>query len=228
LKILHISDTHGAMPALRGEFDVVVHSGDLMPNTPNTTFDFVDPRVEKPFQRRWLATHAARLRAWLGDKPVLITPGNHDFVDAVPYLRRAGVEAVCLKDGARDIDGVTFYGTPWVPEFYDWNFMASPAERRRRFAPAARMLDAGEIDVFVSHGPIYGLLDRNTRGERCGCRVMREVIQSARHAPKLFLHGHIHEAAGVRRWLRGILVSNAATVQRVLTVSRRRRAKRAQ
>ena len=35
MKICHISDTHGTFPNLHGNFDIIVHSGDLFPNSYN-------------------------------------------------------------------------------------------------------------------------------------------------------------------------------------------------
>lgn len=201
------------MLALSSEGDVIVHSGDLLPNR---SFGF--SAIEETFQPCWLETEADRLRAWIGSRPFLFCPGNHDFVDPVPYLRAAGVDARSICDSFLDVDGVGFYGFPWVPIFGSWNWMANSAERRHRLAPAVDLLNQGAIDVFVGHGPMYGVLDRNGNEERCGSHVVREALQDVRHPPKLFLHGHIHEAAGLIGWSRGVIVSNAACTQRVLEV----------
>jgi predicted phosphodiesterase len=53
VKILHISDTHGRMPELRGEHDVIVHSGDMLPNR-----SFGISAIEETFQRYWVEEHA--------------------------------------------------------------------------------------------------------------------------------------------------------------------------
>ncbi len=212
-RILHISDTHGTMPPLVGDFDVVVHSGDFCSNR---TFGIRS--IEETFQPHWLNEKAAKLRAWLGSKPVLVCSGNHDFVPVVPHLRAAGIAAHSLDDALVDIDGVSFYGFPWTPPFFDWNWMCGPIEMRHRLVPAIELMEQGGIDVFVAHGPMYGVLDRNQDGERCGSKVVREVMQSVRHAPRALLHGHIHESAGLIGWSRGMVVSNAATTQRIVTV----------
>jgi Icc-related predicted phosphoesterase len=65
---------------------------------------------------------------------------------------------------------------------------------------------------------MFGVLDTNGNGNRCGSKVLRQTMQEARFPPRLLLHGHVHEAAGVTRWSRGVIVSNAATTQRVLEV----------
>lgn len=215
VKILHISDTHGGMPALPAEdFDAIVHSGDLLPNR-----SFGIATVERTFQPYWVEDNAKRFKAWLGDRPFLFTPGNHDYIDPTPLLRDAGVDAHLLCNGLLDVDGVSFYGHPWTPEFCGWNWMCGPTAMRQHLAPAIELMEQGGIDVFVSHGPIHGVLDRNSSGERCGSRVVRDVLQLVRHPPRLFLCGHIHEAAGVQGWSRGMVVSNAATTQRILAVA---------
>jgi Icc-related predicted phosphoesterase len=216
MRILHISDTHGGMPALpKDGYDVVVHSGDLMPNR---TFGI--RAVEEAFQPHWLETNAAKLRAWLGaDKPFLFCPGNHDFVDPVPHLKAAGVRAFSLVDTLVAWDHVRFYGFPWTPEFCGWNWMCGPVEMGLRLEPGRALLDEGEIDVWVSHGPMYGVLDRTALvGERAGSKVVRAAMQMAKHPPRIFLHGHIHEAAGLQAWTRGMIVSNAACMQRILEI----------
>lgn len=213
MKILHISDTHGVTPSLLKEGDVIVHSGDLMPNR-----TFGNRSVEETFQQFWVETNAKRLKSWIGTRPFVFCPGNHDFIDPTPILRNAGVDAHWLCDDTLTIDEVMFYGFPWTPTFYDWNWMCGPTELRRRLAPAVELLEQGAVDVFVAHGPMFGVLDRNDGGEHCGSALVRDAMQKVRHAPRLFLCGHIHESAGVQAWSRGITVSNAACRQNVLVI----------
>ncbi len=212
-RLLHLSDTHGSMPPLVGDFDVVVHSGDFCSNR---TFGIRS--IEETYQPHWLTEKAPKLRAWLGSKPVLVCSGNHDYADVALHLRAAGINAHSLDNALVDINGVSFYGFPWTSTFYDWNWMCGPREMAHHLTPAVELMEQGGIDVFVSHGPMYGVLDRNSDGERCGSTVVREVMQSVRHLPRAFLCGHIHESHGLQAWSRGMLVSNAATTQRIVTV----------
>lgn len=207
-RILHISDTHGGLPTLRGEFDVVVHSGDFLPNR-----SFGHRVVEETFQCAWIENNAARLRAWLDDKPLLLTHGNHDFVDAAPILRSLGIDAHCLDNRKHTFNGISFYGFPYVPYFRGvWNFECTQHELEVR----TETMDLEGVDVLVAHSPIYGLLDRNAEGTRCGSKPMRRFLESSAHVPSWYLCGHIHEAAGYKRWKRDIDVSNAACDQRVI------------
>lgn len=213
MRILHVSDTHGQFDPLSTDGDVVVHSGDLMPNR---TFGIA--QVEHAFQRYWVEDNAKRIRDWVGSRPFLLTLGNHDFIDPTQYLRDVGLDARLLHDGV-ELGGVRFCGFPWTPTFYDWAWMCGPVEMAERLRPAVDLMNRGDVDVFVSHGPMYGVLDRNRDGTRCGCKVLRETMQTVDVPPKLLLHGHIHEAAGWLGWSNGMTVSNAARTQRVLDIA---------
>lgn len=207
-RILHISDTHGGLPALDPDGDVIVHSGDLLPNR---TFGI--RVVEEAYQKAWIKNNAVRLRSWLGDRPFLLSHGNHDYVDAVPLLRDIGIDAHGLDDRKYTHDGVTFYGFPHIPYFAGgWNRECGKRELEHR----TKDIDLEGVDVVVAHAPIYGVLDRAQRGERCGSKPMRHRLGSDPHNVRLYLCGHIHEAAGRLRWTRDIDVSNAACIQRVV------------
>lgn len=213
VKILHISDTHGLLPEPIGDWDVVVHSGDMMPNR-----SYGVRPVEVPFQRLWIEDNAPRFHARYWTKPFLYCPGNHDYHDPTPHMRALGIDARLICNNEALVDGVRFWGFPWVPQFYDWNWMCGPAERREHLKPAVELMESAELDVLVAHGPMYGVLDRNADGERCGSRVLRETLQTVKRAPRALLHGHIHESHGLQAWSRGMLVSNAATTQRIVEI----------
>lgn len=209
-----MSDTHGKFPIpLEEDFDVIVHSGDMLPNR-----TYGNRFIEPPFQTSWLETEAPKIHPRYWTKPMLVTPGNHDFIDAVPILQSFGIDAKRLCDESVTIDGVTFYGFPWTPQFYDWNWMCGSTEMKRRLDAFLEFTESNPIDVLVSHGPIYGVLDRNDNDTRCGCMNLRKTLQSMKKPPRLLLHGHIHESAGYQEWSRVIGVSNAACTQRIVVL----------
>ena len=229
MRILHVSDTHGLPPeppkggkegSKEDDFDVVVHSGDLMPNT-----SFGVAVLERAFQPRWLEQNAKHFpKGWYG-KPVIMVPGNHDYVDPTPALRSVGLDVQLLVDDVVEIGGVRFWGHPWTPPFYDWNYMLPPAAMSAKLARLADEARRGGVHVLVSHGPMYGVLDRNQSGERCGCPQLRHVVTEASGELRMILHGHIHESAGLmKRWVchphldRPRQVSNAACTQRTTSV----------
>lgn len=218
MRLLHLSDTHGAFPAL-ADSDVVVHSGDFCPNSAH----YKIPKAEESFQGFWLTENSEAIARWLGGRPLLLTRGNHDFVDVARVLGSLGIEVVNLEDRiyVHD-DGISFYGFPWIPQVTRdrvWNFEASREERRERMTTLSRALDEGKVDVIVAHSPPHGILDR-FGSQRCGSRLMRQMLTACTVPPVAYLCGHIHEDAGVAAGLRGIVFSNAAMTQRTIDLNR--------
>lgn len=216
-------------------FDCIVHSGDMMPNTPNGI-----RLLEESYQTRWVEENAPKFHPRYRGVPVFITPGNHDFIDPTPIMREAGIDARYLCEEVLTYRGVRFYGHPWTPERSGrWNWKAhSEEEMAWKLRGAESLMDGIDpdegIDVFVSHGPMRGVLDW-TRShveagtyeiEHVGCPVLLKTMQAAFVRPKALLHGHIHDAAGVTQWHQWptattrapMLVSNASLTQRVVEV----------
>ena len=219
MRILHISDSHGIPREPQESFDVVVHSGDLLPNGSYGVRD-----VETAFQPRWLEQNAARFPNAFRGKPFIYVPGNHDFVDPAPYLKAHGILARTLVDEVVEVNGLRFWGHPWTPPFFDWNYMLRPEAMKLKLDRLVQALKNEKVDVVVSHGPMFGVLDRNADGDRCGCKQLRAVLATTTAPPRALLHGHIHESPGLTRWRsqrsrvdqQTVLVSNAATTQRVI------------
>lgn len=71
------------------------------------------------------------------------------------------------------------------------------------------------MDVLLTHGPAYRILDQTFRGDRPGCPVLLDVLHD-RIQPFLMVHGHIHEAAGtttlLRRGGKATTIVNAAVL----------------
>lgn len=210
MRIVHCSDTHGWLRPLPVDAAVVVHSGDFLPNR---TFGIWS--IETAYQPRWIEDNKEQIKTWLNDKPFLITHGNHDFINSVPHLRAIGVDAHCLDDTRYVHDNLVFHGFPHVPAFSAmWNYETSNTELTAR----TEAIDLEGVNFLVCHSPIFGVLDRNQDGERCGSKPMRKYLQESAHVPEYFLCGHIHESAGRQSWSRGIQVYNAATTQYVIDV----------
>lgn len=214
MRILHVSDTHGTFPNLDPCADIIVHSGDLLPN-----FSRGGPE-EACRQMDWIRDNALLLRAWIGGRPFLFTHGNHDFcANTADLLVDAAIDAICLDDRVHVEQHVRFYGVPWTKHFTgEWNRELHPPEMQaviNRIPP---------VDVLVAHGPPLGILDVNAYGEFCGCPTMRNALDYGTiPMPALYLCGHIHESHGVTGRKMGtypdpILFSNAATTQHILEI----------
>lgn len=135
LKILHISDTHGAHRSLGNlpEADILVHSGDFtMAGSEAEVLNFIEWFCDLPH------THK------------VFIAGNHDnclygaqlegLDDNVHYLCGSGVE----------IEGLKFWGVPM--------FMADGVSGREEQLFASIPEDT---DVLVTHTPPLGILDKD-------------------------------------------------------------------
>lgn len=209
-KICHVSDTHGWFHSVPEETDIIVHSGDFLPNR---TFGI--RAIEESYQPVWIETNSEKLKRWAGKRPVLITHGNHDFINTVPYLRRIGIDAHLLDDTRHDQSGISFYGFPYVPTFTkSWNYETSDLEIEARLEVA----NIEGMQILVAHSPLFGILDRNQNGVRCGSKPMRKFLQDSSWVPEYYLCGHIHESAGRVGWSRRITVINSACIQTVFEI----------
>jgi Icc-related predicted phosphoesterase len=188
MRCVAISDTHNRAESVAiPDGDVLLHAGDL---TMKGGWD------ELLRAARWLGSLRERYAA------VIAIPGNHDFgAEREPDETRALFESrgiTWLVDEPASVGGVTFYGSPWQPWFYDWAFNFARdddgAEARGVWARIPR-----ETQVLVTHGPPHGILDRTEpHGEHAGCPHLLDAIHE-RPAIRAHLFGHIHEGYGEAR-----------------------------
>jgi uncharacterized protein len=160
--------------------------------------------------RNWMERAAERLEP--ENVPVYVTGGNDDYfsieeiLDEAPYVENAEGQVLELRSGIKMISSGYGNITPWrcprdIPE----------EELGEKIAAMASQLDDPGAAIFNLHVPPLGSgldmcpkLDtsvyppRPMAGEMvaAGSVAVRDAI--ARFGPMLSLHGHIHEAAGVR------------------------------
>jgi len=180
MKLTFISDTHSLHRHLKlGSGDVLIHCGDFTGRgSLADTEDFADYIEKQDF------THK------------IVIAGNHErcFEDhrrheGEAILKDAGI--IYLNDSGIEISGFKFWGSPIQPTFFDWAF-------NRRRGKAIRQhwdLIPDDIDVLLTHGPAFGILDWCTHGERVGCKDLLETVQ--RIKPTIHAFGHIHESYGM-------------------------------
>lgn len=181
-RIVAISDTHrlhGSVDIPDG--DVLVHAGD--------------------FCNRGELREVPGFLLWLDALPhphkVLIA-GNHDECfqkqpHDVAHMLTHACTVTYLQDSGCEIGGLSFFGSPWQPEFFDWAFNLPRGEalaRKWRQIPTS-------TDVLITHGPPRGVLDVSSRGEACGCDDLLEAVEEKR--PRVHIFGHIHEGHGWTR-----------------------------
>jgi Icc-related predicted phosphoesterase len=206
MKIVVISDTHERQDRLvLPEGDILIHAGDLT--------------------MRGSLPAIAAVAKWFGEqsfKHKIIISGNHDWCFqnashdvAVNLMKEAGV--TYLEDSGVNIDGISIWGSPWQPWFYDWAFNLPRGPK----IAAKWALIPEDTNILITHGPAYGILDKcpDTTlspsghvvipGERVGCH---DLLKRIEQLPQLKMHicGHIHDSYG-RHKRNGVQFINAAS-----------------
>lgn len=198
------SDLHGHLPEIE-PCDILILGGDICPDFKplgkRNHWDWVDKGGTQ--QGRWLDT---TFREWLDSIPathVVAIAGNHDFVfDKRSFLVPKDLRWTYLEDSFCEIEGLRFWGTPWVPGLVHWAFYGTEntLDARAQIIPP-------KLDVLVTHGPPYlhGDLVPGTskyqqkyntppHGEHVGEHHLNVAINRAH--PRAVVCGHIHEGYG--------------------------------
>lgn len=251
MRIVHFSDWHGH-PRELPEADVYVCTGDMYPNFP-TTIEEPSPHPyhgptfyqgilrshEVAQQTEWASRFAAAggMRACMKspDAPVLLVPGNHDFIPLAGMFVGCEVVHEFEDNELVEIDGITFTGHVGIPYIYGgWNHEVHKDELldRVRGMPKAH--------VFLTHYAPGGILDYEWKSDRrveFGLSGMVPILWSKGHESPLSeelefsdqplayeedmfraLHcfGHIHGSGGNVVDHSGFRFSNAATTINVI------------
>lgn len=184
MRILALSDTHTELPPVDSlpDAEVLVHCGDW------TNGGFA--AGEMGLVTDWVAAAQERY-------PYLLAlHGNHDI--GVRNHHWEGMGVIALDGNTWEhpaglrFHGValtTAYDLPALAQFWDYMTINPQAE--------VAVWDFEPVDVVVAHGPPYGYLDQMAQGQRVGSREALRYIR--KHQPRLYLCGHIHEAAGEAR-----------------------------
>lgn len=187
MRIVCISDTHCRKFALP-DGDVLIHAGDL---------SMSGSVLEVQEQLSSLNQHP--------HKHKILVPGNHDFAfQDYPEQLDVG-QVVVLKNTGLTIDGLSFWGSPWQPEFFNWAFNLPRGESLRKVW--AQMPD--KLDVLITHSPPHGVGDWVDYGGagHVGCVDMAARVLEVK--PKLHVFGHVHAGYGIYE-RHGIVYVNAS------------------
>ena len=192
MKIVVIADTHGyhqllTIPAA----DVLLVAGDICSYGSLTDIE--------------------EFSTWLLNQPCehkIVIAGNHDAPfqsnksAAAQALTRGDSGITYLQDSSVKIGETVFYGSPWIPTFMNWYFMADRgAVIRRKWA-----MIPDNTDVLITHGPPATILDY-VREVPQGCGDLLQRIFQVK--PVFSVFGHIHEGYGrIRRG--GVTFINAS------------------
>lgn len=191
MKLTLLSDTHNRHSVLPDlcSGDVLIHSGDA-------TNRGTDRELESFFK-------------WFNSQPFehkIYVPGNHDLgmelSDVEKYYRALYPKIKFLYGEAIEIEGLNFYGMPWMPKFYNWAFMPN----KTKLAEHVKNIP-DNTDVLITHGPPKFILDNNNNGTDCGCPLLHDRVMEVK--PAFHCFGHIHEGFGHKE-VNGIHFFNAA------------------
>lgn len=175
-----ISDTHMHHWELEGG-NILVHCGDATNSGTRT-------QVEK-FAQWW----QSQLTKY--DQGIFV-PGNHDgWMEFHENETREllGSKTVMLVDEVFIYEGYRFYGSPWVPRIptvtrWSYEFMSDHNGGITQAMQKFSLIPEG-LDLLITHGPPWGILD-----EGFGSKVLLTQVERAR--PKNMVYGHIHEQSG--------------------------------
>jgi len=191
VKIVMISDTHCQTDKIKDmpSGDILLHAGDMTYHGEYHKLDaFNDWLDEQYFSHK------------------VIIPGNHDktfernWDEAASHVPAADV---ILNQALYEAEGLKIWGEPRQPWFHDWAFNVERGDMKRLVWDKV----PENIDVLLTHGPPYGVLDRTRTGEHVGCTAQRDWI--IKHQPRLVVCGHIHEDPGLAMIGRTLVVNAA-------------------
>lgn len=175
MKIAAFSDCHWLYNEIK-EFpkaDICIFAGDWCGSGYylKETLDFVN----------WFKT--------LPYKVKIAIPGNHDRLCEV---NEEGVKDIFLQadshlliDEIMDYQGLSIYGSPWSPKFYNWAYMLPEEQLKWKFKYIPE-----KVDVLVTHTPPKGILDPNNYGSEALRKRLNDVN------PKIHIFGHNHGGYG--------------------------------
>lgn len=200
MKIWHISDTHCYHHMLRiPEVDMVVHSGDA-----TTSWNIEANKRE-----------TVSFLEWFSNLPIehkIYVPGNHDRTMGDPgELKHVPTNVTCLINQSVEIGGISFYGFPYTRTYGRFAFM------REEQVLANMLADVTPPQVFITHGPPAGYLDKTRFDGSVGSTALRDWLNASQDV-RLVLCGHIHNEPGIQNTgvcemlSRKTLISNAAMV----------------
>lgn len=182
IKIMCISDTHGMHYELDlkkyPRCDKIIHAGDVC-----NSGSFREGM-------NFVAWAKNLIREGITDEFIFIA-GNHDFTFEQIDKTYIPEGLVWLNDEFYETsEGIKIYGSPITPQFGHWAFMR---ERGDEISKTWKKIPEN-LDILITHGPPYNLLDKNSDREHCGCYDLDRYVKYRK--PKYHIFGHIHESYG--------------------------------
>jgi methionine--tRNA ligase beta chain len=195
--LYHISGmlyNHMSSVYLPHDADMIIHGGDM---------SMMGEEYEIDKFLKWYSN--------LPYKYKILIAGNHDYL----FEKQRGIakevlkkypNIIYLESSEVVIEGIKIYGEPRQPWFHSWAFNVERGEAIKRYWDAI----PDDVDILVTHGPPYDILDMTARGASVGCVDLRNRIKELKNL-KLCIFGHIHEHAGYE-FIDGVHFVNASVL----------------
>jgi Icc-related predicted phosphoesterase len=204
MKLLFLSDTHNKLVHFSHrlpEVDFIFHSGDYSNHGSQEELEnFLDE-----FSK-------------LKSKYKIFIAGNHDYIfQHYPALAERVVlnykESITyLQDSYVTIEGLTIYGSPWQPTYFNHAFNL---ERHSDELKSKWDKIPPKTDILLTHGPPHGILDLTNSGLYVGCELLRFRLKSVK--PLIHSFGHIHERNGFYQTTESLFI-NATVVNKQINI----------
>lgn len=197
MRIVFLSDTHNQLHSVDvPDGDVLVHAGDAT---------MLGSLVE-----------LSKFNQAMGQLPhrhKLFSPGNHDILcERDPGLAATVLTKVTWLKGCLSVGtpAITFWGCPYTPRFgAGWAFQLKDKKHAKEIWDTI----PEKVDIVVTHGPVYGILDEVRRPswswqdadvpgayavnvEHVGCPVLAKTLKRIR--PRIHVCGHVHGGYGTK------------------------------
>jgi Icc-related predicted phosphoesterase len=196
-----IADLHGYYPELEGG-DLLIVAGDCTARDEYSQWDdfFLWFR-----QRRY--------------KKKILIGGNHDKVLLKmhkDYEEEGYPEIVCdfmhfhdssyLCDSGTEFEGLKIWGSPWTLTFPEMNphCKAFTVDTEEELSEKWALIP-DDVDILITHGPPYGILDMVDDDQNCGnyhvgskslAYRVNKIDDDGDGKKRLLVFGHIHEGYG--------------------------------
>jgi Icc-related predicted phosphoesterase len=192
-----IADLHGYYPKLEGG-DLLIVAGDLTArHTEREFYDFAN----------WMRNQ--------NYEDMIVIAGNHDtwLLEAdswdIKNWINTGEFEFLHDDGTELENGMKIWGSPWTLKFSGMNpkCMAFTCDNEKQLSAKWELIP-DDIDILVTHGPPYSILDGIPNAYdgtfyHAGSKSLALRIGKMKKSPKLWCWGHIHEAHGQDMTARG-------------------------
>lgn len=182
MKVTCISDTHSNYFNTENieSCDLLIHAGDLEAWNENSLHKFI----------KWYNSFDSKYKVCIA--------GNHDkFIYENNALAKQIFKEnniIYLENSMIEIEEIKIWGSPITPVFFNWYFMAERGDAIKKYWDAI----PENIDILLTHGPAYGILDyvSNTYNvdHHAGCEELLKAVE--RIKVKYHIFGHIHSSNG--------------------------------